>query len=111
MKVASTTTMTKLLNDAIKHHNIKDRQFKYETLEEDDYKMNVDYDTYNAEEWGDYNYKTGKYRVIKVLYPYEYYAMPSYLTTASLNALAKQHQGEYKNAEELAKIIIDAVEI
>jgi hypothetical protein len=39
-------------------------------------------DTYEGET--DYNWQTGKFKAIKVLYPYEYYANPVFLSTARI---------------------------
>ena len=43
----------------------------------------------------DWNATTGKMRVIKVLYPDEWYAMPRYLTTKDLQRLAYESDRTY----------------
>ena len=38
-----------------------------------------------ADNLGDYDYRTGKYKAIAVTYPAEYYAVPVYFTSNDLN--------------------------
>lgn len=48
----------------------------------------VDIDDYNHEV--DYDWKTSLFKVIRIIYPYEYYACNKYLTTKDLSYCLKQ---------------------
>ena len=55
------------------------------TMSENAYRMNVGFGAQlDADDYGDYDWSTGKYKAIRVCYPDSYYAMPTYLTTAAL---------------------------
>jgi hypothetical protein len=66
-------------------------------------------DTYDGERGGDFDWTTGKFKVIKVLYPYEFFANPTYLTTIRLNTEARRRG--VSDAEGLKEMIRDLVEI
>lgn len=56
-----------------------------EKLSAETFRRYVDMDIYRHEI--DYSAKTGKFSVLRIKYPDEFYAMPSYLTTADLSWL------------------------
>ena len=96
MRVEATKTLTAWLNNQFKQHNIPYKAV-YATMTQREYDWQVG-DT--SMEY-DYNFTTGKYRVIKILYPDNYYACPQYLTTTLLLKLARNIHGDanlsYKN--------------
>lgn len=56
------------------------------TMSERAYRLNVGLEAMlDAQDTDDYDWGEDEYKVIKVAYPDGYYAMPQYLTTASLN--------------------------
>ena len=49
------------------------------------YRLNVGLNAMlDADDYGDYDWAEDEYKVIRVVYPEEYYACPQYLTTAML---------------------------
>lgn len=80
MKVQATKKMTDEINKFFKEKKIP-YEAVYETMSPAAYKWNVD--TFDDHD-DDYLANTGKMRSIKILYPYEYYACPHYLTTREL---------------------------
>lgn len=111
MKIASTKTMTTLLNRVAKEMGITDRHFRYITVSPEVYKRYVDIEIYNAYDNGDYNWETGKIRAIEVEYPSEYYANNNYLTTKDLNRIFKRYKSSIENADDFAKKVIEEMEI
>lgn len=111
MKIASTKTMATLLNKIAKEMGTSDRHFRYITVSQDVYQRYIDIDIYNAEDYGDYNWQTGKIRAIEVEYPSEYYACNRYLTTKELNRVFKWYKSSIKNADDFAKKVIEEMEI
>ena len=67
-------------------------QVKLVKLNNDDYKHYVHYDgEYFAYDYGDVD-NSGKLKAIKVVYPYDYYASPLYITTKDLLDAYKSSQ-------------------
>ena len=83
MKVKATKTMVKEL----KKHLPEGYNITLEKMSERQFALYVDINTYNHEH--DYNINDGKFSVIKIIYPYEYYAMPKYITTKDLSKIFK----------------------
>lgn len=112
MKIASTTTMAKLLNRVAKEMS-KDSgmHFRYITITPEAYRRYVDMDLWDAEDYGDYNADTGKLRVIEVEYPSEFYACNNYLTSKELNKIFKNNRDGIENADDFAKVVVEAIEI
>ena len=103
MRVEATKTLTAWLNNQFKQHNIPYKAV-YATMTQREYDWQVG-DT--SMEY-DYIFTTGKYRVIKILYPDNYYACPQYLTTTLLLKLAHNIHGD---ANLFYKNIITEIEI
>lgn len=81
MKCKVTNKMVEVLKEALP----KDYEVKLLKLTPDEYKRFVHYDgLYFADEVGDYDYKNNLCKVIKILYPADFYAMPAYITTKDL---------------------------
>ena len=74
MQVAATTTMAKMLAKEVKKWGYKVR---YITCNAEQYSRYVG-SIYEAEDYGDWNCNTNKFRAIEVVYPDDYYAMPLY---------------------------------
>ena len=84
MRVEATKTLTTWLNNQFKQHNIPYKAI-YATMTQREY----DWQVGDSSMEYDYNFTTGKYRVIKILYPDDYYACLQYLTTRQLIHLAQ----------------------
>lgn len=106
MRVQVSKTLTTWLNNQFKQHNIPYKAI-YTTLSQREYDWQVGDTSMDTLEY-DYNFTTGKYRVIKILYPDNYYACPNYLTTSILIRLA---QGIHGDANLFYKNIITEIEI
>ena len=78
-------------------------------LSENMYRLHVSYDIFRAEDFGDYNYNTGKYKAIKILYPENYFACPNYLTTYQLTQEFKRNN--VSTISELKEMIKNICEI
>lgn len=87
MKVAATSTMTREINKYLTEHGEKMRAV-YLTITPRDYEINVDYDLLRNEI--DYLPASGKMRVISIIYPPEFYAMPRHLTTIDIVKIFKR---------------------
>ena len=106
MRVQVSKTLTTWLNNQFKQHNIPYKAI-YTTLSQREYDWQVGDTSMDTLEY-EYNFTTGKYRVIKILYPDNYYACPNYLTTSILIRLA---QGIHGDANLFYKNIITEIEI
>lgn len=112
MKIASTNPMVKMLNKALKGSEYEGKmRFEYITVSPEVYRTQIDYDLFGAEDYGDYNWNTGKIRAIKVSYPAEYYACPHFLTTKELVQIFDANKSKIKYAEDFPKFVLEAVEI
>lgn len=106
MRVEATKTLTNWLNKKFKENNIPYKAI-YTTMTQREYDWQVGDTSMDTLEY-DYNFTTGKYRVIKILYPDNYYACPNYLTTSILIHLA---QGIHGDANLFYKNIITEIEV
>lgn len=59
--------------------------------------------------WGDYEWDTGYFRVLQVVYPPEYYACVKYVTTKQLQQEFKRMPGN--SMEDLKKMIRNMFEV
>lgn len=84
MRVQATKTMTRELNKVAKASGIPYR-FEYIEVPLDTYKWKVNYDYFEAYDYGDFDISTGKCKAIEVVYPSSWYACPQYITTARLH--------------------------
>lgn len=101
MKVKVTYPMLKEIKKALPKYNVSLEKY---TLEQ--YERFVDFDVYRNEI--DYDDKTGKMKVIKIIYPDSYYAMPRYLTTKDLSQIFKYSDKTYNG---FIKELVDYCEI
>jgi hypothetical protein len=94
-------SMVKYIKDIIP----KDYEVKLIKLTDREFRFMVDYDEYS----NDVDYGVDNmYRVIQVLYPYEYYAMPKYLTTKDLTRIYKN---SVKYGVDFNKELISEIEV
>ena len=84
MRIQATKVMTNALNKGAREYG-KEYAFRHITATPQEYERYVDRDLFTAEDYGDYDINTGKFRAIAVVYPDDCYAMPRYLTTRELN--------------------------
>lgn len=109
MKVKVSKVFANFINKAAKELGFK-AEASVVTMSERGYRLNVGLDAMlDAQDNGDYDWCEDEYKVIKVLYPEEYYAMPKYLTTASLNKEYRR-RGVTTDAE-LKEMVKEMVEI
>lgn len=78
MKIKATKTFAKYLNTL--GLNMTAELVK---MSANEYRWRVG-DPFMAEQYGDYDYNTGKYAAIMLTYPYSYYACPRFLSTETL---------------------------
>lgn len=79
-------------------------------MSENEYRMHVgSFALWDAEQYGDYDWQTGKFKAIVVLYPDDYYACPRYITTKELDKEFKRRG--VRDAEGLKSMIKDMIEI
>lgn len=77
--------------------------------------ITIDENRYNfvvgsgCQSWADYDYTTGRYKVIRVTYPVEYCAVPVYLTTVQLNR--EFNRNAVETADELREMLRNMLEI
>ena len=83
MKIKVSKVFAKFINDTAKQLGFK-CEASVVTMGERGYRLNVG-DLFDAEDYGDYDWVTGEYKAIRIVYPSNYYAMARYLTTAQLS--------------------------
>lgn len=83
MKVKVTKTMVKELNKTAKAMGVL-YSFHYEEISPDAYRWNIDYNYFDAADYGDIDYAKGVVKAIRVTYPGEWYAMDKWITTREL---------------------------
>ncbi|MBO7322605.1 MAG: hypothetical protein J6U51_03355 [Bacteroidales bacterium] len=101
MKIKATKTFVNFINKVAKDRNL---QFSAELAEisSNSYGFLVG-DIWSADM--DYNFKTDKYRVIRIVYPYEYYCNPVYVSTDNLTRNFRRYG--VKDIESLKDMICD----
>lgn len=88
MLVCASKTMTQYLNKQYKENGFS---FSYVELNRDQYARLVDYEL--LRHTNDYNAGRDSFRVIRLSYPAEYYALPLYITTNLLSKCYKESDG------------------
>lgn len=84
MKVKVSKVFADFINKTAKELGFK-AEASVVTMSERGYRLNVGLDAMlDAQDNGDYDWCEDEYKVIRVAYPDEYYAMPQYMTTAFL---------------------------
>lgn len=105
MKIQASKVFADFINRTAANMGFKARaELVYFT--ENGYTMNVNI---WGPSWSDYDSKTGKYKVIRVEYPAEYYAAPVYLTTGEL--CAEFRRRNVRDFDGLAEMIRDLLYI
>jgi hypothetical protein len=100
MKVKATKKMAQVLSNNIKEYKITLEQFT-----ERNYSLFVNLDSYKNE--NDYNINTGLFNTIKVTYPPEYYAYPSYLSTNDLVKCFNKSSGTLQSFIEKVREFVE----
>lgn len=107
MKVKVSKVMAKAIADAMKKRGVKLEEVSVVSYTEQFYSMNVG-DVFYALDYGDYDWETQKFKAIRIVYPYGYYAMPAYLTTKRLVTFAKRCDG---SMDKFMNLIQNEIEI
>ena len=109
MKVKVSKVFAKFINDTAKELGFKCKA-SVVTMSERGYRLNVGLDAMlDAQDTGDYDWAEDEYKVIRVAYPDEYYAMPQYMTTASLTKEFRRRS--VSTADELKEMVRSMCEI
>lgn len=87
MKVQTTKILAKTLRER-KPDKFKGYILEYDKISIANYRRNVNcFEDINSI---DYDRKNQRFKVFRLTYPYEYYAMPQYITTADLIRIFKK---------------------
>lgn len=105
MKAKVSKVMASTLNKEAKKQN-KLFHFFYTEMDYEHYRYLVDFDVINHE--NDYSLESNIFKVIKVVYPDNWYCAPGYLTTNDLAKMAKNAKNSY---ERFINNVFDNVEI
>lgn len=108
MRVQVSKTMAREIAKAMKARDIKFDEVCVTTMSERGYALNVG-DVWQAELNGDYDYGEGEYKVICIHWPYEYYAMPTYVSTKRLKDIHKRSNPS--NLEEYMRAVVNNIQI
>ena len=90
MVVKVSKKMAKQLQKEFKEYKIE-----YQEMTEQVYSYCVDINSFNHD--NDYDFITNKFKVLKVIYPSSFYALPKYLTTNDLLRLFLKSNKTYKS--------------
>lgn len=95
MKVRVTKVMAKEISKAMKARDMEFDECIVGSMSERGYILNVagTDGAFEAQDNGDYDWETGEYKFIKIVWPWHYHACPTYLTTQSLRATFKRCGG------------------
>lgn len=109
MKVKVSKVFADFINKTAKELGFK-AEASVVTMSERGYRLNVGLDAmFDAQDNGDYDWAEDEYKVIRVAYPDEYYAMPQYMTTASLTKEFRRRG--VSTEEELQQMLREMCEI
>lgn len=92
MKVKVSNPMAKAIAKAMNERGIKFDECKVRKFSERSYVLSVagTYGMFDARDNGDYDYVKEEYKAIQIVWPYDYYAMPTYITTKDLSRWHKE---------------------
>lgn len=108
MKIKVSKTFAKFINSVAQEQGWKVLA-QVVTVSKEKYSFIVGGDIYDAAEYGDYDYTTGKVKAIMLTYPAEYYSCGQYLTTKLLNKEFKRQN--VSDVSGLKRMIRDLCEI
>lgn len=114
MKVVANKTNARLIRSALYHAKIKGYKVTYTEVDPTYYSRYVDIDDWKHEEdVVDSRLGYANYRVIRVDYPADYYALPRYITTADLAGVIRDMKkaGEELNVDNYKRRLVQLVEI
>jgi len=88
-----------------------DYSVSYHEISREEYSRRVDYDIFNHE--NDFLPKSGKMKVIKIEYPQDFYAMPTYITTNDLCKAGKdlKASGQALTLENYLRAVYRTIEL
>lgn len=86
MKVKVSKVMAQAIAKAMKERGMEFENVSVQTFNERGYVLSVagTDGMYEAQVFGDYIWSKDEYKAIQIVWPWHYYAMPTYLTTAEL---------------------------
>ena len=96
MKVKVSNPMLKVFKAALSNCSVT-----LEKMLPEQYEISVDYDLFKHEV--DYSTRTGKFSVLRIAYPPEYYAIPKYITTRDLHQIYQASDKTYTGYIEAIK--------
>ena len=109
MKVKVSKVFADFINKTAKELGFK-AEASVQRMSERMYRLHVGLNAMlDAEDYGDYDWREGEYKVIRVVYPEEYYACPQYLTTKALND--EYNRRRVSTADELKAMLQDMCRI
>lgn len=96
MKLKVTQALVNFINNEIKaspkYAKFKNYKITLKKMTIEQLERYVDFDArYSFNYDADYNYKTGKYNIIMITYPFDFYAMTHYVTTHDLSKCFKNY--------------------
>lgn len=104
MKVKVTKTMVSVIKNMKKEGLLKIEDAQIVEYTPQEYQFKVSLDLWHNE--SDYDPSTGKFKAIKITYPAEFYAMPTYLTTRIMVKEIKRHAQTFDGLKECLKQLI-----
>lgn len=113
MKIKVSQTMVNFIKKMAKNNELNIECVELKWFSERGYTLNLGtMALLDAEEYNDWDFDDEgnyKYKCIIVCYPYNYYAMPRYITTAELAKEAKRRN--VKTEQELKDMLKEMIEI
>lgn len=107
MKVKVSKVLVNYLNTMAKNDALKIDRAEYVEFSPEQYRWSVSYDVWGNE--CDYSAATGKFKAIRITYPYDYYSVPRYITT---NELLKEFlRLPSKDENSFRRMLKDVIEI
>lgn len=107
MQIKTTQKFAKTMQTQLKKiDKFKNYKITLEKLTQNQFEYYVD--CYSLHGFEDYDFTTGKFKVIKIVYPLDYYACDKYLTTSDLIQIYNKSD---KTFEGYIKAFCDFVEV
>lgn len=112
MKVQVSKVMAKAIAKAMKERNMRYESVSVVTMTEREYCWRVcdSFGLYEAQDNGDYDWLSEEYKVIRIDYPWEYYANPAYLTTKRLREVLRSC-GTSRTIDNFMNALCESIEV
>lgn len=95
MKVKVSKVMAKHIAKVLKEHGIRFEEVSVQKMSEGLYRFQFGFNALlDADDYGDYEWGKDEYKVIRIVYPYEDYAMPTYITTKNLVEMCREAKND-----------------